>query len=66
MTRNRLALTLGILLGLAFATSCTTPTQPVTHCTPQVIQTPHGPWTTGEQQCESLNPRTGQGHAVRP
>ncbi|MGN6205968.1 hypothetical protein [Humibacter sp.] len=70
MTPSRkLALTLGILLGLAFATSCTEPTapQPLVSCHPQVIQTPQGPWVTGQQVCDVTDPTTGQGHTeVRP
>lgn len=67
-TERKLALTLGMLLGLAFATSCTDPTQPlITTCHPQVIQTPQGPWLTGQQVCDITDPKTGIGHTeVRP
>lgn len=69
MSRNRAAF-VGALIMVALyvlLTGCTAPTQPdVVSCHPQVIQTPQGPWVTGQQTCESLNPRTGQGHAVTP
>jgi hypothetical protein len=67
--RHGLAFTLGLLLAIAYVaslTGCTEPTQPVTSCRPLVIQTPQGPWTTGQRICEATDPLTGQGHAVSP